>query len=93
MNREDVINLGKRKVAAMPASKYAKAAGFIRSRNGCRELWVQPTKIELLFPEWSALKRRPDGPPMLKRDGKHYKVKRAAGQSGAQARVYCFVLP
>lgn len=91
--RNDVIDLGKRKIANMDADTLAEAPAFIRQRGASQELWIRPTNIKALIPHWDSLERNPDIAARLKRDGRHMKVKRPVGPDGAQERVYCFNLP
>lgn len=93
MARDDIIDLGNRKLSSLPSNEYAEALGFVSTRMGHRELWIHPSKIESLLPNWSTLKRQPDVLAMLKREGRHLGVKRPAAAGGAPVRVHCFALP
>lgn len=91
--RNDVIHLGKGKIADVDPIMLASTSAFVRNRGGHRELWIRPSKIEALIPRWGSMKKTPDVDALLKRDGRHRKVKRPVGQSGVEERVYCFRLP
>lgn len=91
--RADVIDLGRRKVADIDRIALASASAFVRKDGGERELWVRPSRINALIPSWERIKNDPEVDALLKREGRHERLKRPVGPGRAAQRVYCFRLP
>lgn len=91
--RDDVIDLGIRNISDFNARTLAKAPAFVRGRQSNRELWIRQARIKELIPNWTTLKHNPEIAQLLKRDGRHMRIKRTVGWKGAQERVYCFEFP
>ncbi len=88
-----IIDLGKGKLPTLDGEQLGSAVGFIRSRGGKRELWVDPGGIYRLFPDWKRLKSTSEVKILLVRDGKHLGPKRQLQASGKPTRMLCFKLP
>ena len=75
-----------------PSADTIQATPYVFDKQGTR-MFVHPSNIEELFPDWDDIKRVAMTPKFLKRDGKHMKVKKTIVPREKPKRVYCFRVP
>lgn len=73
--------------------KVSNAGVIYYKSSGRSEIWIRPSVIEEVFPDWWVIRNSPEVAAHIVKDGEHFTTKRKAGKKGKKVRIHVFRLP
>ncbi len=97
-----VVDLGSGKLPAVSGKQRKRALAYVRTKHGRTLVFVKPSSIKDVLPEWDSIEGTPAVRNLLQVEGKslgkdnsnrHLTRKKTLGKGRKEERVFCFLLP